>query len=126
MKFSTLKEVLQYYIQEDEDNYWVEDLWKDEITLACGDMKGTLDYLEKDCTDEEFYYFSEVFADIAKQTQSKAFTEALRARLTRVKSEEYDQKLFRSKHIREYVDYEKYVRSIMEEIDFAEGAIENQ
>ena len=53
----------------------------------------------------------------------KAAISTWRSRLASVSSENYCQQNFTSKEMRQYVDYSEYVRSIKQEIDYAEGRI---
>lgn len=123
MKFNTLKEVVQFRIIESEDNYWIEDYWKAAIEMFTKDVAATIIFLQTDCNDEELYWLSEIFEGIAEQTQSRELIEALRSRLARVTPDNYHQQDFDTEHMRKWVDYAEYVRSISEEIEFAEGRI---
>ena len=123
-KFNTLKEVVQFRITENEDNYWIEDYWKAAIEMFTKDVASTIMFLQNDCDDEELYFLSEIFEEIVEQTQSKEIISALRSRLTTVIPENYQQQSFKSEHMRKWVDYNEYVRSIEEEIDYAENRID--
>ncbi len=87
-------------------------------------MAGTINFFEKDCTDEEFYWLGSVFEDVALKMQSKEFIEVLRNRLNRVTFEDYNQHNFKSEHMRQWVDYKEFVRSISVDIDYAEKQID--
>ena len=123
MKFNTLREVVQFRIVESEDNYWVEDYWKAAIEMYVKDLSATIMFFQNDCDDEELYFLSEIFEEIVEQTQSKELVSVLRSRLAKVTPENYDQQGFKSEHIRKWVDYNEYIRSIEEEIDYAENRI---
>ena len=112
MKFTTMKQAAQFRITEKEDNYWIEDYWKAAIEIFTKDCAKTMKFFQNDCTDEEFYWLSEIFEEIAEKTQSKELISTWRSRLASVSSE-----------MRQYVDYSEYVRSIKQEIDYAEGRI---
>ena len=124
MKFNTLREVVQFRIVEREDNYWVEDYWKAAIEMYVKDLSATIMFFQNDCDDEELYFLSEIFEEIVEQTQSKELVSVLRSRLAKVTSENYDQQSFKSEHMRKWVDYNEYVKSIEEEINYAEGRID--
>ena len=124
MKFNTLREVVQFRIVEREDNYWVEDYWKAAIEMYVKDLSATIMFFQNDCDDEELYFLSEIFEEIVEQTQSKELVSALRSRLAKVTPENYDQQGFKSEHMRKWVDYNEYVRSVEDEINYAENKID--
>jgi len=124
MKFNTLKEVIQFRIVESEDNYWVEDYWKAAIEMFTKDVAATIMFLQNDCDDEELYFLSEIFEEIVEQTQSKELVSVLRSRLAKVTPENYNQQGFKSEHMRKWVDYNEYVRSVEDEINYAENKID--
>ena len=123
IKFDTLKEAAHFRVVESEENYWVEDYWKATIKLFTTDVNATIMFLQNDCDDEELYFLSEIFEEIVEQTQSKELVSVLRSRLARVTSENYVQQSFKSEHMRNWVDYNEYVKSIEEEINYDEGRI---
>jgi len=123
MKFNTLKDVVQFRIVENEDDYWVEDYWKSAIEMFTKDITATIMFLQNDCDDEELYFLSEIFEEIVEQTQSKEIISVLRYRLAKVTSQNYNPQNFKSEYMRKWVDYKEYVRSIEEEISYAENRI---
>ena len=124
IEFDTLKEAAHFRVVENEENYWVEDYWKATIKLFATDVAATIMFLQNDCDDEELYFLSEIFEEIVEQTQSKELVSALRSRLAKVTPEHYDQQGFKSEHMRKWVDYNEYVRSVEAEIDYAENKID--
>lgn len=123
IKFNTLKEVAQFRIVESEDNYWIEDYWKSAIEMFTKDVNATVTFLQNDCNDEELYFLSEIFEEIVAQTQNKEIVSVLRSRLAKVTYENYNQQNFKSEYMRKWVNYNEYVRSIEEEINYAENRI---
>lgn len=123
MKFDTLKEAAHFRVVENEDNYWIEDYWKATIELFTKDVATTIKFLKNDCDDEKLYFLSEIFEEIVEQTQSKEIISVLRSRLSKVKPENYNQENFKSEFMRKWVDYNEYIRSVQEEINYAEGRI---
>ena len=87
------------------------------------DVAATVMFLQNDCDDEELYFLSEIFEEIVEHTQSKEIISALRSRLAKVIPDNYQQQNFKSEHMRKWVDYREYVRSIEEEIGYAENRI---
>ena len=124
IKFDTLKEAAHFRITESEDNYWIEDYWKAAIKLFANDVAATIMFLQNDCDDEELYFLSEIFEEIVGQTQSKELVSVLRSRLAKVTPENYNQQSFKSEHMRKWVDYNEYVKSVEEEINYAENKID--
>lgn len=123
IKFNSLKEAAHFRVVESEENYWVEDYWNATIKLFTANIADTIMFLQNDCDDEELYFLSEIFEEIVEQTQSEEIISVLRSRLAKVTPENYDQQNFKSEHMRKWVDYSEYVRSIEQEIDYAEGAL---
>lgn len=106
----------------------------DEMETCCREAKDILSnnvsdailFFQTECTDEEFFWLSSVFEDVSALVQSKQFIQVLRARLALVTRESYDQESFKSEHMRQWVDYDEYVRSISMDIDYAEDALNNK
>jgi len=111
--------------KETQDNwdYGIEQCCKEEIDILSRNMNETIMFFDNECTDEDFFWLSEVFEDIAEKTQSREFVEALRIRLAKVTRENYNQSGFESEHMRKYVDYDEYVRSVSIDIDYSESSI---
>lgn len=124
MNVEQLREVIaRNIVLDSNDDYGQEKCWKDMIEILTNDMAGTIDFFKKDCTDEEFYWLGSVFEDVALKMQSKEFIKVLRNRLNRVTLEDYNQHNFKSEHMRKWVDYKEFVRSVSVDIDYAEGQI---
>lgn len=119
MKFNSLKEAAQFRIHESEENYW-----KAAVDVALQSLPNTIGYLLHDCTDEKFFWLSEIFEELAEKAQSMELVDALRTRLKQVTPESYHQQDFRSAHMRRWVDYDEFVRSITIEIAYADGQLE--
>ena len=50
---------------DDEWPYGVEQCWNEEIDILSKDINATIDFLEHDCTAEEFSWLSEIVDGIA-------------------------------------------------------------
>ncbi len=124
MKFETMKQAVQFRITEDEDTYWIDNYWDAAVEIFTKNIDETIKYFKYSCTDEELYWAAEVFERIAAKTQSLELIAVWRARLAAVTPETYNQSVFQSEHMRKWVDYKEYVRSLGEEIEFAEGQID--
>ena len=108
------------------DDYETKECWKKETSLLSEDITETIFFFKNVCTDEEFFWLSEVFADVSEIVQSKEFIKVLRSRLAQVSRNSYIQKSFKSEHMRKWIDYDEYVRSVSMEIDYAEGALNEE
>lgn len=112
---------------ETQDNwaYGIEQCWKQYVDILSFDIEKSISFFLYDCTNEEFYWLSEVFEEIADKTQSKKLISAWRSRLAMVTANNYYQEKFASKHMRQYIDYPEYIRGIEREINYAEGRIQD-
>ena len=127
MIIEALRDILKVRLNlHANDDYATEECWKKETTILSEDVNATISFFERECTDEEFYWLSEVFSIVSEKMQSKELVQAMRARLARVRRETYDQSSFKSEHMRKWVDYDEYIRSVSMEIDYAEGALKEE
>ena len=104
------------------ENIYEADSAEAAIEIFTKDCAKTIKFFQKDCTYEEFYWVSEIFEEIAEKTQSKELISTWRSRLAVVRPESYCKQNFHSKEM-QHVDYSEYVRSIEQEINYAEGRI---
>lgn len=51
----------------DEWDYGLEQCRKDAVNIYENDLNKTISFFESDCSDEEFYWLSEIFEDIAEK-----------------------------------------------------------
>ncbi len=111
--------------EETDDNwdYGIEQCWKKFIDILTVDIDRSIHYFLHECTDEEFYWLSETFEEIAEKTQSKELIQVLRNRLAKVTPEAYCQQNFKAEHMQKWVNYAEYVRCINSDIDYAEDRI---
>lgn len=124
MNIKLLREVIKHNIQLDEnDGFAQQECWQKMIKILSEDIGETINYLRNECTDEEFFWISSVFDDVAEITQSWEFIKALRARLASVTYDQYDQNAFESKFMRKHIDYNRYMEDVNMDIDYAEEAI---
>ena len=66
------------------------------VDLLTEDINATVSFLDKECSEEQFVWMSEIFDEIAERTKSKAFIEALRraARRYQKATEDYNIEYF--------------------------------
>lgn len=112
--------------EETGDNwdFGIEQCWKRYEEIIVDDIEKSIAYFLHECTDEEFYWLSEAFEEISEKAQSKDLIAVWRSRLAAVTPDNYNQQNYRAGFMQKYLDYTEYVRQISEEIDYAEGRIE--
>ena len=72
------RKILSERIQVHPNNsYETDRYWKLETDLLSKNINDTIDFLDDDCTADEFSWISEIFDDIVEKTQSKEFIECL-------------------------------------------------
>lgn len=124
MNIKELREVIAQYISLDaNDDFATEKCWKKLTELLSEDVSETIQFFEKECTTEEFYWLSSIFEDIVEKTKSKELISVWRSKLSNISPESFNPKDFKSSLMRTSVSYEDYIKSIAQEIDFAEGKI---
>lgn len=70
--------IIQKRISTDDEWYYgIEKCWKEEIEILTKNIDDTILFLENECTSDEFSWLSEVFDDVAEQSQSKEFVDCL-------------------------------------------------
>lgn len=106
------------------DDYGRNKSWEKLAEILSKNVLEAMEFFQHEFTDEEFYWLSEIFEEVAEKTQSKELIQTLRDRLSKVTPENYDRQSFHSEHMRKWVDYAEFVRSVGDEIDYAEGRIE--
>lgn len=62
---------------DDEWDYGVEKCWKELIKVLSEDISATIRYIDTECDEEEFSWFSEVFFEVGKATHSQEFVSCL-------------------------------------------------
>lgn len=64
-------------LTDDEWDFGINQCWEKEIEILSRNIHDTIGFLETDCTADEFSWLSEVFEQVAKKTQSRAFVDCL-------------------------------------------------
>ncbi len=125
MNIQELREVIAQYISLDaNDDFATEKCWKEMTVILSENVIDTISFFESECTIEEFYWLSSIFEDIIVKTQSTDLISIWRFKLSDISSEKFEQEEFKSELMQTSVTYADYVKSIKQEIDFAEGKIE--
>ena len=106
LNIKRMKEIIAERAKTDaEDDYGIEKCWKELTKVLSEDIASTIHYIDTDCSEYEFCWFSEVFDFVAKETQSQEFVDCLIR--------------FADKHPKVHEDC-----NIRGRIDFAQGEIQ--
>ena len=63
---------------EGDVDYENDQIIQDAIQLMTRDITATIDFLDNDCTEEQFVWFSEIFDEVAEKSKSDEFIASLR------------------------------------------------
>ena len=126
MNIQELREVIAQYISLDaNDDFATEKCWKEMTAMLSEDVTGTISFFKSECTTEEFYWLSSIFEDVIAKTQSTDLISIWRSKLYDISPEKFKQEEFKSELMQTSVTYVDYIKSIKQEIYFAEGKIES-
>ena len=76
MDVQRFKEVIKKRNEtHDEYDYGVEMCDKEEVQILAEDIPSTIDYLQNQCTADEFVWISEIIDDLAEKTRSRELVE---------------------------------------------------
>ena len=125
MNIQELREVIAQYISLDaNDDFATEKCWKEMTAMLSENVTDTISFFKSECTIEEFYWLSSIFEDIIAKTQSTDLIFIWRSKLSDISSKKFEREEFKSELMQTSVAYADYVKSIKQEINFAEGKIE--
>lgn len=72
MRKEEFRKVIQERIEcHDEWADGIEHCWKKEIEILSEDISSTIEFLQTDCTADEYSWISEIIDDLAAKTQSR-------------------------------------------------------
>ncbi|MBQ9278153.1 MAG: hypothetical protein IJ224_05915 [Lachnospiraceae bacterium] len=72
MKIEEFRKVIHERILcHDEWYQGIEKCWDKEIEILAEDIQSTIDFLNNDCTADEYSWISEIIDDLAEKTMSK-------------------------------------------------------
>lgn len=78
IKESIIPLIAEREATDDEWDYGVEQCHEKLIALLTENINKTIEFLDNDCTANQFSWISEVFEEIARITKSQDFIQALR------------------------------------------------
>ena len=126
MDKEALRNVIARFLQlHPEDDFGIEECWSEMTDILSKDIDSTIEFFQNDCTDEEFYWLSSVFEDVAEKTKAPELIPALRNRLSTILEENYHQDTFQTEHMRKCIDFATYVKEVSMDIDYAEAWIDD-
>ena len=88
-KFQKLHTAIRNRCIEPGAYYYPDPWWEKEVAAITDDLKTAIEFIDADCSDEEFYWLGEVFEDIMDKTRSADFLACLRRRVQRVENPEW-------------------------------------
>lgn len=126
MNVQKLREVIAQYISLDaNDDFATEKCWKQMTEILSEDMADTISFFKNECTIEEFYWLSSIFEDIITKVQSTDLISIWRFKLSNISLEKFRKENIKSSLMQTSITYADYIKSIEQEIEFAEGKIES-
>lgn len=126
MDKEALRNTIERFLQlHPEDYLGIEECWSEMTDILSKDISATLEFFKNDCTDEEFYWLSPVFEDVAEKTKSPELIPVLRQRLSTVLEENYHEDAFQTVYSRDPVDFATFMKDVSMDIDYAEGYIDD-
>lgn len=91
--FDPFHQVIQERMTNPNANYYEIPWWEAEVKQFTANIQESIRFIETECTDEELYWLSEVFEDIADRTRSADFIKCLQKRVQRVENAEWRQSI---------------------------------
>ena len=124
MNVEKLRKTLKRRVSLDiNDDFSLQDCWNSMINILTKNIDETIDFFKTQCSNEEFFWLSEIFEDIAYKTQSKEFIKALNERLNLINSNNFNQKEFKINFTKDNVSFDYFIQDIKKDIEFAEANI---
>ena len=84
-----------------EDYYHIEKCCNEEIELLSKDITATIDFLDHECTGDQFVWISEIFDELVEKSQSRALIECFYRNAKRFPKETSEYYLMRAIKIAE-------------------------
>lgn len=114
------KTIYHLSLIDPNNDYQQVKCWEELKHMLSKNVEETIDFINNFCNDDELYWISAIFADVAEITKSKELITAIKNRLAEVTPARYNKNNFKSEHMKKWVDYSEYVRSILIDIQCAE------
>ncbi|MBO4901865.1 MAG: hypothetical protein J5518_03655 [Lachnospiraceae bacterium] len=84
MRINDFRETIKRreYVEKVSHGEWaegIEECWKQEIEILTEDIPSTIEFLNNECTAEEYSWISEVFEDVIEKNPSKDLVQCYRS-----------------------------------------------
>lgn len=92
MDINKFREVIKERIRistecQDEWDYGIEQCWNQEVDILTEDIVSTIEFLENDCTADEYSWISEVLEKVVEQKPSKELVDCYRSLMSKYPEE---------------------------------------
>jgi len=84
------------------DDYGAQECWKELTDLLAKNIDETIDFINNECTEREFFWLSEILDDVVIKTQSHEFIDCVQ----KVAIEKFPE-ISKKYHIQFQIDYAK-------------------
>ncbi len=127
-RIKMIKENMQEIIKErirncdelgDNWDYGIDKCHEQMIRILTENIEDSITYILNECSNEDFFWISEIFIDLIKITKSTKLLDTFKTRLSKINEKNYNRNDFKSKIFRKGFEFASYVRSIENEINYA-------
>lgn len=92
MDIVKFREIIRHreYVSEISQDEWYDEIercWNEEIRVLSEDIPSTIDFLQNECTPDEYSWISEVIDDLVRKTQSRELVECYKNLMTKFPEE---------------------------------------
>ena len=91
--FTELHKVINDRVINEAAYYLPEPWWDAEVAAFSKDVPLSIQFIAKECSDEELYWLSEIFDFIIEETLSVKLYKTIEERITRVENDEYREEM---------------------------------
>lgn len=104
-KFMRLHTLISERRTEPGVYYFPDPQWKKEVDAIVDDLETAIEFIKRECSDEELYWLAEVFDDVMDKTRSIEFLDTLRQRVQSVENPEWKESILEDiRTAAEYID----------------------
>ena len=104
-KFMRLHTLISERRTEPGAYYFPDTWWKQEVDAIVDDLETAIEFIKRECSDEELYWLAEVFDDVMDKTRSIEFLDTLRQRVQSVENPEWKESIVEDiRTATEYID----------------------
>ncbi len=85
--FAAFHTVIRDRIDSPGAVYYPDPWWQKEIDILSSNVDDTIQFIQRDCTDEEMHWLGEIFDELIEETQSLNLLKCLHERAERIQDE---------------------------------------